>query len=393
MSKVIKHEFAELFCGPGGIGLGASLASIMTSDGKKHVLQSCWANDIDPDACQTYRQNHHKDNPECVVCANVKDVDMNKIPVFEGLTFGFPCNDFSVVGEQKGLDGHYGGLYAYGAKLLDLRQPLWFIAENVGGLKSANEGKAFEMILRDLKNCGSGYDVTAHLYKFEDYGVPQQRHRIIMVGIRSDAHKHFNVPAPTTQGNPVSVRMAFENPPIEIGAFNNEETKQTKLVVERLRYIPEGKNVWFLDEMRNMSDSELSSWLVRLPNLTPLEREMYENNIHLFRDYLASLTLNVEGARLSQIYRRLQADQPSYTMTGSGGGGTHVYHWSEPRALTNRERARIQSFPDTYSFFGSKESVRKQIGMAVPPQGIKILFEALLKTLNGIPYDSVPSKV
>ena len=75
------------------------------------------------------------------------------------------------------------------------------------------------------------------------------------------------------------------------------------------------------------------------------------------------LKLNVKGARMSQIYKRLDPDKPSYTITGSGGGGTHVYHWSEHRALTNRERARLQTFPDNFVFEGSKESAIKQIGI------------------------------
>ena len=78
-----------------------------------------------------------------------------------------------------------------------------------------------------------------------------------------------------------------------------------------------------------------------------------------------------------------------YTITGSGGGGTHCYHWSEPRALTNRERARLQTFPDNYKFEGSKESVRKQIGMAVPVKGAKIILESILKTLYSVDYPSV----
>ena len=96
---------------------------------------------------------------------------------------------------------------------------------------------------------------------------------------------------------------------------------------------------------------------------------------------------------MSQIYKRLDSQKPSYTITGSGGGGTHVYHWSEHRALTNRERARLQSFPDNFVFEGSKESVRKQIGMAVPPIGAQAVISAVLKTFAGIPYDSVESKI
>ena len=91
-------------------------------------------------------------------------------------------------------------------------------------------------------------------------------------------------------------------------------------------------------------------------------------------------------------YRRLDSTKPSYTITGSGGG-THVYHWSENRALTNRERARLQTFPDDFVFYGSKESVRKQVGMAVPCDGAQIILEALLKTLAGQSYESVEPSV
>ena len=105
------------------------------------------------------------------------------------------------------------------------------------------------------------------------------------------------------------------------------------------------------------------------------------------------LQLNVKGAKISQIYKRLDPNKPAYTVTGSGGGGTHIYHWSEPRALTNRERARLQTFPDTFEFVGSKESVRKQIGMAVPCKGAQVIFEAILKTFAGIAYDSIEPNI
>ena len=103
--------------------------------------------------------------------------------------------------------------------------------------------------------------------------------------------------------------------------------------------------------------------------------------------------MNVKVAKISQIYNRLDPDKPAYTVTGSGGGGTHIYHYAEPRALTNRERARLQTFPDEYVFEGSKESVRKQIGMAVPSRGAKVIFEAILKTFAGIPYESVEAYI
>jgi DNA (cytosine-5)-methyltransferase 1 len=92
---------------------------------------------------------------------------------------------------------------------------------------------------------------------------------------------------------------------------------------------------------------------------------------------------------MSHIYRRLEADKPAYTITGSGGGGTHVYHWEEHRALTNEERAALQTFPPDFKFIGTPEQIRKQIGMAVPTTGAKAIFEAILKTFAKVTYDSI----
>ena len=345
-------RLGELFCGPGGLAWGAMHASI---DNPQFKIIHQWANDFDKDACSTYISNISPDHPESVICEDVKNLNMDTLAPIDALAFGFPCNDFSVVGEQKGFNGTYGPLYTYGVKALIKFKPMWFLAENVGGLKSANEGKAFKKILSDLRD--AGYNIVPHLYKFEEYGVPQARHRVIIVGIRNDLPFEFHVPSPSkyTKCNN-SARYAIENPPIPENALNNERTKQSEIVIERLKYIKPGQN----------------AFTAQLPE---------------------ELKLNVKGAKISQIYKRLDPDKPAYTVTGSGGGGTHIYHWNEPRALTNRERARLQTFPDDFIFKGSKESVRKQIGMAVPCKGAKIIFEAILKTFAGEEYESIQPSI
>lgn len=359
MPKIIIHKMAELFCGPGGLALGAKLAHVRLKN-TIYKIEPIWANDIDEDTCETYRHNIHPENTGEVLCCPIEQTDLKSIPHFDGLSFGFPCNDYSMVGEQKGINGRYGPLYNFGVKALNLHNPKWFLAENVSGLSSANDGLTFQRILNDLEKCGDcGYRLVVHKYKFEEYGVPQLRHRIIIVGIRSDLELDFRIPAPTMNGKKsfLTAQQAIENPPIEKTVPNNELTRQSRDVVERLKHIQPGEN----------------AWTAKLPK---------------------SLRLNVKGAKLSQIYRRLKHDQPAYTVTGSGGGGTHIYHWKENRSLTNRERARLQAFPDSFVFKGSKESVRRQIGMAVPPLAAKIIFEALLKTFARVSYDSVdPSYV
>jgi DNA (cytosine-5)-methyltransferase 1 len=170
-----------------------------------------------------------------------------------------------------------------------------------------------------------------------------------------DQDVRFRVPAPN--GSPPRTSQdAIDNPPIAPDAANNELTRQSPTVVERLKHIKPGENAFTAD----------------LPD---------------------HLRLNVKGAKISQIYKRLDARKPAYTVTGSGGGGTHVYHWSENRALTNRERARLQTFPDDYVFEGLKESVRKQIGMALPPDGAKAVFNAVLKSFAQVDYPSVDANI
>lgn len=346
------YRLGELFCGPGGLAWGATNADI--GDPEFKIIHQ-WANDYDSDTCKTYRHNICPNNPETVVHEDIRKLNMTKLAGIDALAFGFPCNDYSVVGEQKGMDGVYGPLYSYGVKALKKFKPIWFLAENVGGLKNANDGKAFTKILAELRD--AGYVIVPHLYKFEEYGIPQARHRIIIVGIRKDQKAVFHVPSPAPYANiDNTCRTAIEVPPIPKDAFNNERTKQSPQVIERLNHIKPGQNAFTAD----------------LPE---------------------KLKLNISGAKISQIYKRLDPNKPSYTVTGSGGGGTHIYHWKEPRALTNRERARLQTFPDNYEFIGSKECVRKQIGMAVPCQGAKIIFEAILKSFANIPYDYIEPNI
>ncbi|WP_247216553.1 DNA cytosine methyltransferase [Synechococcus sp. C9] len=357
--KKITYRLGELFCGAGGLALGAKSAHILNHEFDCSISH-VWATDYDMSACETYRRNICPDNPESVICCDIRQLSFEKlqsISPIDGLAFGFPCNDFSIVGEQQGINGTYGPLYKYGVTALNFFNPQWFLAENVSGLKNSNDGRAFDIILEELRNAGDGYEITPHLYKFECYGIPQARHRIIIVGIRKDLDKIFRVPSPEPYKNvDVSCRKAIENPPIPRFAYNHEFTKQSQVVIERLKYIKPGEN----------------AFTAKIPT---------------------QLQLNVRGAKISQIYKRLDPTKPAYTITGSGGGGTHVYHWSENRSLTNRERARLQTFPDNFIFYGSKESVRKQIGMAVPPRAAEIVFNALLSSLLDIQYPFIPSNI
>lgn len=136
-------------------------------------------------------------------------------------------------------------------------------------------------------------------------------------------------------------------------APNNEIRTLQDKVVRRLSLIQPGENVWQAEK--------------RLGNLFPEELKIKTKT------------------KISQIYRKLDPDKPSYTVTAAGGGGTFMYHWTN-RELTNRERARIQTFPDNYEFVGKYSSVRKQIGMAVPCRLAEIVTTAILNSFAGVEY-------
>lgn len=328
-------KFGELFAGAGGMAFGLRNAG----------FDPTWAVDMDPDACATYRAMVGAHS----ICDRVENVRFRDLEPVHGLAFGFPCNDFSMVGERKGTGGYFGGLYKFAEQALEQIQPDWFIAENVPGML-ASGGRD---IMQEFASAGPGYRLTVHLFRFEEYGVPQKRWRVIGVGVRADREQTYRPPAPTHE-IPISAREALQG--VEGVLANNERSRHSSKVIRLLDSIPPGENCW--------------------SPAVPV-----------------GLRLNVEKVKMSLIYRRLHPDQPSYTVVAAGGGGTHGYHFEEPRALTNRERARLQSFPDSFVFAGSPTSVRKQIGMAVPPRGAQIIGEALLKTLQNEDYPAVVPSV
>ena len=350
-----QFRMGELFCGPGGIACGAHQAH--SDDGKLSIVHA-WASDFDPDTCETYSHNICNGDPSTVYCEDVRTLDLDKLGPIDAFAYGFPCNSFSNVGEHQGLENEkFGQLYTYGIEVLKKYQPLWFMAENVSGLKSAGAGEHFRVILSDME--AAGYVLVPHMYKFEQYGVPQTRHRVIIIGIRKDLDSQgikFRVPSPEPYRNcDISARTALAD--IPASAPNNEKRKLQDTVRRRLSYIKPGQNVWQAENM-------------------PPELEIKTRT------------------KISQVYRKLDPDKPSYTVTAAGGGGTFMYHWSdEQRELTNRERARIQTFPDDYLFVGKYSSVRKQIGMAVPPRGAEIIFRAVLNTFAGIEYPSIEASM
>ncbi|MBR2766831.1 DNA (cytosine-5-)-methyltransferase [Candidatus Saccharibacteria bacterium] len=345
-------RLGELYCGPGGLACGALRST--SADGSLSVVHA-WANDYDADTCETYRKNICPDKPESVIHGDVRELVIPELGAIDAFAYGFPCNSFSQVGEHQGIANEkFGQLYWYGVEVLRYYRPQWFIAENVSGIRSAGSGD-FKLIMKDLEE--SGYKLVANLYKSEQYGIPQTRHRVIIVGIRDDLDVEFKVPDPAVyNGCDISARTALSNIPAD--APNNEVRKLSDKVTRRLSCIRPGENVWQAEAAGRIPD---------------------DLKIHT-------------KTKISQIYRKLDPAKPAYTVTAAGGGGTFMYHWTD-RELTNRERARIQTFPDDFEFVGKYSSVRKQIGMAVPCKLAEIVTTAILNSFAGIEYPSVEANL
>ncbi len=352
MKKGKIFKLGELYCGPGGLACGALRSK---SDDGCYGLVHTWANDYDFDTCETYRKNICPDKPNSVYYGDVRELDIKSLGKIDAFAYGFPCNSFSNVGEHQGIANEkFGQLYWYGIEVLRQYQPQWFMAENVSGIRSAGTND-FQTILKDMRE--SGYKLVTNLYKAEQYGVPQTRHRVIIVGIRDDIDVEFKVPSPNMfKDCDVSSRAALAG--ITEDMPNSEERKLSDTVVRRLSYIKPGQNVWQAEAEGALPEE------LRIKTRT----------------------------KISQIYRKLDPDKPSYTITAAGGGGTFGYHWTD-RELTNRERARIQTFPDDYEFVGNYSSVRRQIGMAVPCKLSEVVTTAVLNSFAGIPYESVEANL
>ncbi len=352
-----RYAAVSLFSGCGGMDLGAE------QSGRAKVV---WAIDNEHWAVETYRRNLGSHITE----ADITETRIPDVPC-DILLAGPPCQDYSTLWNHDGLMTARGNLFRQVARHLDELRPAAFVLENVPGLLSANKGVAWTLVRHALKapssvagNAGHKrrpavhYDVSAQVVDMADLGVPQHRERLIVIGIRRDlGHRPPVIPAPYS-GGPITVAEALDSRPLPPDAPNHEKGLDSPDVVERLKLIRPGENY------------------EAIPEDHPLA---------------------VKGL-ISHVYRRLDPAKPSYTVIAGGGGGTHGYHHIEPRRLTNREKARLQGFPDDFIFehgcgpgAGRASSmyprVRRQIGNAVPPPAAEVIVGAVAEVLDraGVP--------
>ena len=311
---MINMKVASMFSGCGGSDLG--LIGGFTFLGKKYKklpYDIVFALDNDAKAVDTY--NHNFEIPATL--ADIEAFDIKKIPDFDVLVGGFPCQSFSTVNPTKNPFDKRGKLYKRMSQILAEKKPKFFIAENVKGLVVLQGGKIFEGIKKDFAD--QGYVVKHKVFNAADYGIPQKRERVFIIGIRKDMAFDFKFPEATN----------FEN------GIGGKQWVPLKNVIDSL--IPEDPRYYFsqkaVDGMKNAKNNMKRGLAQSLkgPCLT-------------ITSHLAKVSLNSRDPVLmvnpkKEIYRR----------------------------FTPLEAARIQSFPDTFKFPVSDASAYKQIGNAIPP--------------------------
>lgn len=195
----------SLFSGCGGMDLGfVGGFDFLGREYQKTGFKIIWANEISAAACRTYRKNlgNH------IVEGDISEEIGNLPEDADVIIGGFPCQDISINGKMLGIGGKRSGLYTYIVEAVKKVHPKVFVAENVGGLLLKKNSGSFEKIMSDFGSLG--YNVSCRLYHAEDYGVPQTRERVFIVGTQKGMPE-FVPPVPTTQNAPVTVKTALED--------------------------------------------------------------------------------------------------------------------------------------------------------------------------------------
>ncbi len=287
-------KIVSLFSGAGGLDLG------LIKSGHKII----WANDIDIDSCETYRLNigNH------IVCNDILKIQLEDIPDCEVVVGGFPCQGFSLANMLRGTDDERNNLYKQFYRIIEGKKPKYFIAENVRGILSLDNGNVIKKIVEDFSD--AGYRVKYKTFNTADFGVPQTRIRVIIVGTRNDLPNEadFEFPNPTHDKTGwVSIGIALKNIP---------EPGDIKTVLKN----------------------------------------------HICSKYKVT-NRNFTG------HRKTDPSKPSPTILARGngkGGVCAIQHPENHRRMSVRESALIQTFPLTFEFLGSMGSMYRQVGNAVP---------------------------
>ena len=319
-----KLKVASLFSGCGGMDLGVSgNFEFLGKKYSKNPVEIVYANDNDKNACEIFNTNF---NINCI-SKDIRDIKSDEIPPHHILTGGFPCQSFSIIAQNPprlGCKNENGQLLFEMCRILKERKPICFVAENVKGILSANRGEAFPLILDAFKN--ASYNVKYSILNASDFGVPQKRERVFIVGFRDPKIlENFQFPEPVTQNNKV---------PLEKVIFPENE----------------------IDEKYYFSEKAING-------MKKVRHKMNKGRAQNIND-----SCNTVGAHLAKV--SLNSTDPVLKING------------RYRRFTPREVARIQSFPEDFILEGTDGRQYRALGNAVPPVLMWYVSKEIINAIN-----------
>lgn len=381
MSKSKKLKVVGLFSGCGGLDLGFIQAG----------FDIIWANDFNSDAVKTYQRNigNH------ITCGDITKIKSSEIPDnFDVLLGGFPCQGFSIANSKRNMDDKRNFLYLEMLRIIKDKKPKFFVAENVKGLLSMEKGRIIEMIVSDFKKIG--YDVDYKVLKASDFGVPQNRERVVIIGNRLGAPNPF---PKVTHGDKNEKLLPYVTVKEVVGHLANKRISinpvkiNGKLIYNHIARTNVQDEFWGRKHPVNQHDicdylkywRDKSGWSTKKVDehfgyahtaghwfrkdnnsgSIPNPKDWWElKKIFKFDSkYDKAVTeLVLKPITFEQSLRINNWDKPSDTITATGP----EIHPNRERRMSVRECAIIQTFPDDFIFEGSMASMYQQIGNAVP---------------------------
>lgn len=335
--KEVKHSprLVSLFSGCGGMDKGFDNAG----------YTRVWANDFDKDAQAVFRLNLGE-----IDGRDITQVPVEDIPECDIITAGFPCQPFSNAGNRRGVYDERGELYLECLRIIESKHPRAVLFENVKGLLSSKHQsgkKLIDVIKEDLENLG--YRVNYKVVNASDYGVPQNRERMILVGLREDIGKNFKFPPVQEDKSKLTLRNILDVP------------KNTPNQDSYWPYSPQAQNM--IEQI-----PEGGSW-------KSIPYEKLSPRFQRIRD-------DMKRYHAPNFYRRFSRDEINGTITASAQPeNCGITHPTENRRYTIREIARIQTFPDDFLFIDESQkdivAMYKVIGNAVPCRLAEVIASAI----------------
>lgn len=327
-----KLNYIDIFAGVGGLSLGFDNAG----------FRNLFAVEYDKVFAENYCLNFksHK-----MLCKDIKEINENEIKSIIGNTKvdiiigGPPCQGFSIAGNigRSFLEDPRNYLFKEFVRLVKIIKPKMFLLENVSALEKHNKGKTLETIKNEFKQLG--YEIQYKVLNSKFYNVPQERRRLVLVGSKLKNNFEF----PKENLSLISVEDAIGDlPPLKSGESssipNHSAMKHSEQMLKKMQYVKDGGNRKDI----------------------PLEIRPKSGD--------------------ARKYIRYNSKKPSICITGDM---RKVFHYNQNRALTNRELARLQTFPDNFTFVGNNGKIQQAIGNAVPPNLAYELALKIKEALNG----------